>query len=672
MDFGTRSIVGIVCYLDNDKLHVLASEVIFHPQRDMLSGQIQNIAGVAETALKVKTKLEKRLGIRLEKVCIAAAGRALKTRRYLLEKELAGTQRISQEEIDSLELEAVEKSRESLYDDENNDNNSAETDPYYCVGYTTVNYYLDSYPITNLIGQKGNKMGIEVLATFLPQVVIDSLLTVIEKLGLTVHNLTLEPIAALHIIIPPEYRTLNLALVDVGAGTSDIAITHKGSVIAYAMVPHAGDEISEYIAEKYLLDFNTAESVKLSLSHKKANTAFHDILGNSYNLSHVEIIASLEPAVESLAAEIASTIIKYNNGAPRAVFLIGGGSLTPLLREKLAGKLELPLEMLAIRGKEIAPNIIYLGKKLKGPESITPFGIAASALQKDYYGFSYLTVNDKVIRLIDTENLKVGNVLIAAGFTSQKMLGRRAPGIRILLNGTEKYYPGNAGESAIIRVNGEKASLEATVKNNDKIEIEEAKDGLPKKIRILDLLPSEDHIIVIDDISYPLPLSISLNGKKTPEETVLSNGDKLEWRFETLQNILTQNSLESKSMHWKINGAEAEAEQRLKPGDRITSRLLQDPASEKKEEGVKNPQVIAEKTEKIGVGQETLVLNINGETVFIPGDPEPSFAIIFDYINFDLGRPQGKQGKLVMIHNGKPASLAGKLSHGDVITIHWE
>ena len=92
------------------------------------------------------------------------------------------------------------------------------------------------------------------------------------------------PIAALNVTIPQEYRSLNLALVDVGAGTSDIAITHKGSVTGYAMVPLAGDEISEHIAETYLLDFNTAESVKLRLTQKKANISFKDILGNSYNL----------------------------------------------------------------------------------------------------------------------------------------------------------------------------------------------------------------------------------------------------------------------------------------------------------------------------------------------------------------------------------------------------
>lgn len=57
-------------------------------------------------------------------------------------------------------------------------------------------------------------------------------------------------------------RRLNVALVDIGAGTSDIAITDQSTVIAYGMVPTAGDEITEALSDYYLLDFPVAETVK--------------------------------------------------------------------------------------------------------------------------------------------------------------------------------------------------------------------------------------------------------------------------------------------------------------------------------------------------------------------------------------------------------------------------
>src|SRR5690606_8916426 len=135
---------------------------------------------------------------------------------------------------------------------------------YYCVGYTVVNYYLDGNFMENLEGHKGNKIGVDVLATFLPYTVVDSLYTVMNRVGLEVVNLTLEPIAAINVAVKKSLRLLNIALVDIGAGTSDIAISRDGTIVAYAMASVAGDEITENIAKTYLLDFDAAEKLKVN------------------------------------------------------------------------------------------------------------------------------------------------------------------------------------------------------------------------------------------------------------------------------------------------------------------------------------------------------------------------------------------------------------------------
>lgn len=583
LDIGTRSVVGLVCHPENGKLRVLATDVAFHPHRDMLDGQIHNIEGVTKTARSVKESLEKRLGINLEKVSIAAAGRALKTCKYLAERTLEGDHRIRKEEIISLELEAVENAKEKLIRENLAPDGEKET--YYCVGYTTVAYYLDGYPISSLAGQKGKKIGVEVLTTFLPQVVVESLLTVVEELGLGVQNLTLEPIAALNVAIPPEYRSLNLALVDIGAGTSDIAITHKGSVVGYAMVPLAGDEVTEEISEAFLLDFNTAEKIKLKLTQKKGQISFKDILGNSYNLPAKEILAVVEPVTEKIAAEIAATIKKYNNGPPRAVFCIGGGSQTPFLREKIADHLELPQDMVVIRGREIVHKIIYTGKKLKGPESITPFGIALSALQREYFGFSYVTVNNRVVRLLDTANLKVGNALIAAGYNPRKLLGRRGPSLKVFLDGKEKVIPGTPGESARILVNGQEASLETPVKNNDQIRVTEAKDGLPPRVKVKDLFPREYLTVYLNGLPQELPFRFLVNGRETEGDTLLQDGDKIEMEgICPLGTLVELNEIDPRVVRIKVNERAVPMDYNLKPGDRVTVEAMPEPRFKNKED----------------------------------------------------------------------------------------
>ena len=81
-------------------------------------------------------------------------------------------------------------------------------------------------------------------------------------------SITLEPIAAINAAIPANLRLLNLVMVDIGAGTSDIAACTGGSITGYTMATVAGDEITETIMKQYLVDFPTAEAVKMQLAHQ--------------------------------------------------------------------------------------------------------------------------------------------------------------------------------------------------------------------------------------------------------------------------------------------------------------------------------------------------------------------------------------------------------------------
>src|SRR5690625_5757039 len=90
-------------------------------------------------------------------------------------------------------------------------------------------------------------------------------------------------------------RKLNVALIDIGAGTSDIAITNYGTVTGYSMVPIAGDEITEAISNEYILDFKVAEQAKQKIVMNN-QAEVKDILGfeqdrksTRLNSSHVAI-----------------------------------------------------------------------------------------------------------------------------------------------------------------------------------------------------------------------------------------------------------------------------------------------------------------------------------------------------------------------------------------------
>ncbi len=142
-----------------------------------------------------------------------------------------------------------------------------------------------------------------------------------------------------------------------GAGTSDIAITKNGSVIAYGMVPLAGDEVTEGISQRFLLDFNVAEEIKRKATNGEGAT-FSDILGRNYDLTAEEILMPINEHVGMIANAIAKTILDLNgNEPPQALLLVGGGALSPNLNKLIAEALNMPLERVAVRKPENVEGI---------------------------------------------------------------------------------------------------------------------------------------------------------------------------------------------------------------------------------------------------------------------------------------------------------------------------
>ncbi len=115
LDIGTRSIVGVVGYREKENdFKVVAMAAKQHETRAMLDGQIHDIGKVAETIKNIKEQLERKLKQKLSDVCIAAAGRVLRTISVTAEQEFSKELVITPEHIHSLEMLAVEKAYEEM------------------------------------------------------------------------------------------------------------------------------------------------------------------------------------------------------------------------------------------------------------------------------------------------------------------------------------------------------------------------------------------------------------------------------------------------------------------------------------------------------------------------------------------------------------------------------
>ncbi|WP_324824528.1 cell division protein FtsA [Sinanaerobacter sp. ZZT-01] len=628
LDIGTRSVVGMIGSKENDTYKVLDYEQAFHKVRAMRDGQIEDIDLVSRAVHQVKSALEARLGYSLNRVSIAAAGRALKTAKATAQQDISEDTPISTETIRSVEYQAIsvaqEKFSEELSSQENNQSFS-------CVGYSVSGYWLDGYPISNLSGHKGKNICAEIIAAFLPFTIMRSLYAVTSRCHLEVENMTLEPIAAINAIVPKDIRLLNIAIADIGAGTTDIAISKNGSIIAYDMVTTAGDEITEALMKHYLVDFDTGERIKRSLSNAAGEISFFDILGTQYRLCAEDIIQIIYPALSELCNSIAKSIIKLNEGSPVAVFLIGGGSQIPGICKILSEKLELPENRVALGGLNPYKNIELCSEALLSPEFVTPIGIGAISLLYHGMDFFAITVNEKRIMLLDSNHITVLDALLLAGIKATSLMGISPRPLTYYLNGEKQVDRGEPPIAGELYRNGQPASIETPIQRGDSIIAIPAKNGISPQLTIADLLKKMD-----------AEMDVTVNGTPMPPDYQIRSMDEI--------NLIPKPQIEE-----IVSVANSSDPVHL------------DSMEQEKEEPMQQTKL--EEEDKKDSKTISVCLNDHWIDLSYHTNQAPCF---FDLLNYSDIDPEHPQGNLLLKLNGSDASFVTVLKDGDHAKIGWE
>lgn len=704
LDIGTRSVVGIILEKDGEKHHVVDILSIEHKERAMLDGQIHDVLAVSKIILEIKSKLEKKYGP-LHKVSVAAAGRSLKTEKASYSVTIKGKPMITQQDILHMELTAVQNAQSAVAEKNKQDKSQF----YYCVGYSVLRYLLDDQELGNLIDQQGDVATVEIIATFLPRVVVESLIAALKRANLEMEALTLEPIAAINVLIPPSMRRLNVALVDIGAGTSDIAITDLGTVIAYGMVPIAGDEMTEAISDQYLLDFPLAEQAKKQLSELEV-ISVTDILGFTTELSREEVIKSISSALDRLSDHICKEILALNNyKPPKAVMLVGGGSQTPALPNKIAEMLNLPSNRVAIRGIDAITHLTFEDATVKGPELVTPIGIAIAA-GKSPVQYKTIYVNEQPVRLFEINKLTVGDCLLASGINLNKLYGKPGNAMIISINNQQITIPGTHGEAPVIIRNGTKCLLDDVVQNGEALTVYKGKDGKQAAVQVKDLLDTiSEKSVQINGEIFQVEATILCNGLAVSSEKWVEDRDRIEYITpKTIKELLHTLQLDyyiEEILPFKLtinekdtvipafsgsilrNGLPIKLDYKFEHQDEITIKRKKSPTvkelAELKHVLLYQILPVTFNGKKLTLTKQlaqfkrndhvlTLDTNLyNGDKIVIEQKAFEGFFFqdLFSYIQIDM--PQTKGGKFELTRNGEKATFLTPLKKGDNLQLIW-
>ncbi|MBO4911693.1 MAG: rod shape-determining protein [Butyrivibrio sp.] len=707
LDIGTRSVVGTVGYMNDGQFNVIAQAVEKHQTRAMLDGQIHDIGKVGATIRVVKEKLEQQTDIHLTDVCIAAAGRVLRTVRTTYEYEYPESHDITDEDIYNLDSAAVQQAYSEFLQKNTSDLK------FYLVGYSVMHYYLDGYQIANLEGHNAGKVSVELIATFLPDDCVDGLYKACERAGLNVANLTLEPIAAMMVAIPDRFRMLNLALIDVGAGTSDICVTNDGSITAYGMLPIAGDDITEIIAQHCLVDFNQADEIKIAASHND-RVDFIDIMGLRKTITAKDIAKIIRPQVDMMAKKAAEEIKRLNGDKPvSAVFVVGGGGCVPGYTKAIAREMDIPEERVALRGEEVMKSITFLNNDGIERDSllVTPLGICIS-FYEEANNIIFVSFNGEQTRIYDNGKLQIVDAAMQASFQNEDLFPKRGQELRYLVNGKERVVRGEPGEAAVISLNGKSADIHSKIRANDIIEVTPSTAGEPGHAVIENIPEFKTKFVVnVNGVNVEASRFATVNGEPQTALYSIKNGDDIQiLDYNTVEQVAALMDIEiTEDTYIIVNNehgdkttpvyenfkvefkdreeaimeyykdfpdadevAVSQANEDAYESDDGDIRRFEGRSDEMGYEDLPDDDGEYRKSEESvkNILARDLHIMVNNDAITLHGKPEYVFVDIFDSIDFDLTKPNGRA--IVTTLNGRTPDYLQSIHEGDKIEVYWK
>lgn len=340
---------------------------------DMAGGAITDIAGVVENCDAALHRAEEMAGTVAKDAVLGIAGELVKggttTVSYRRSKpDIKIDQAELMDIIERIQKQAFEAVRKQL---------SWETGKkeleVKLVNAAVVDVYIDGYRVTNPVGFQGKDVTIQIFNAFAPMVHLGALQTVAADLDLNCINIAAEPFAVAKSVGAEDSTEFSAIFIDIGGGTSDIAVVNNGGVEGTQMFAIGGRSFTKRIASAMSVSFDEAEELKLKHSAGKLPAA-----------QEKEVADALASDAETWISGVELSLAEFDtlDHLPTRILLCGGGSALPEVKHALTNGSW--YKSLAFARKPsidfVAPadvnRVIDKTDTLNSPQDITPMGLA--------------------------------------------------------------------------------------------------------------------------------------------------------------------------------------------------------------------------------------------------------------------------------------------------------
>ncbi len=377
LDIGTEFVKVLIFEVENGIAQVKGVGRKRQRLTDMQGGSVTDIHGVinnCEAALEIAAK---QAGFLPEQVIMGIAGELVKgittTIKFIRPKsEKKITSEELQEILEKVQTRALEKAKSLLAWE----TGQQEIDVR-LINAAIVDVMIDGYRVTNPLGFQGKEVQVAVYSAFSPIVHLGALQTIAEELGLDLISVTAEPYAVAKITSPSNASEFSGIFIDIGGGTTDIAVVNNGGLIGTKMFAIGGRAFTKKIMNSLNVSFEEAEELKIRYSTKQISKTVHDKIKNV-----------LDGDLDIWLSGVELTLGQFQNAdlLPSRIFLCGGGSNLPDIAQKLRGAIwdkKLPFSkkpFVHYLKPEEVETVKDETKKLTTVQDITPMALANLAI----------------------------------------------------------------------------------------------------------------------------------------------------------------------------------------------------------------------------------------------------------------------------------------------------
>ncbi len=376
LDIGTEVVKALVFKVDKETGNGIVKGVGRVRQRlgNMQSGAVSDIAGVIASARRSIEMAKNMAGVKkVEKTVVGIAGELVKGTTTTVHYERIKPEiRIDLPElkniIQKVQWKAFDRIRQQLAWETGHSEIEVKL-----INAAIVDVRIDGYRVTNPVGFQGRDVSISVFNAYAPMIHLGALQSITDELKLELLSIAAEPYAVARSMGIEDVLDFNAVFIDIGGGTTDIAVVRNGGLEGTKMFALGGRAFTKKLSQELGIGFDEAEVLKIKYAEGK--------LGKDVSMK-IEKILEDDCDVWLSGVELSLMEFADSDVLPHRFFLCGGGSGLPGIKKALTSKnwiKNLPFskspQVSFLQPRDVV-NMIDATGELRDPQDITPMGLA--------------------------------------------------------------------------------------------------------------------------------------------------------------------------------------------------------------------------------------------------------------------------------------------------------